>query len=164
RMLFPEALSAADAVVPAPLLGSSPWHYRAVDIKYSTIHLDASGHTSCSDHAAYLAQVFVYTRALGSLQGFEPRSGYLLGRSWHAAKREIAHAQRELTQLWQLGVTKRDDALARGVRRSDQSGLSAQQLGLAGSYGRILDRLLAVNNDATGPAVQPPTIRTGDGR
>jgi hypothetical protein len=229
---FPEMLSVEDASIPAPLLCGRPWHYRVVDIKYSTLHLDVSGHASYGEHASYLAQVFIYTRALGSLQGFEPQSGYLLGRSWqqrderdrgclerlgrvdrsysnvrsqvtmservagavtwqrrlqregaswdplaeptvaelrpnmgnqrdqpwHAAKHEIAQAQSELTLLWQVGVAKRDDALARGVRRSDQPGLSAKQLGVTGSYGAILDRLLAVNNDATGPEVQPKTI------
>jgi hypothetical protein len=81
---------------------------------------------------------------------------------WHGAKREIAHAQGELTLLWQVGPTKRDDALARGVGRSDQPGLSAKQLGVTGSYGPILDHLLAVNNDLTGPAVQPASIRAAE--
>jgi hypothetical protein len=35
---------------------------------------------------AFKGQLYVYTRALGRLQGFTPDNGYLIGRSWRRGK------------------------------------------------------------------------------
>ena len=50
------------------------WHYRVVDIKFARLELDRTGHAS-SEHLAFMAQVLVYSEALGLLQGYTPPSG-----------------------------------------------------------------------------------------
>ncbi len=80
--LFPGVLTEADAAITAPDLGA-PWHYRVVDVKFTTLHLAANGDLANEGSApVYKAQLFVYNRALGILQGYEPPLSYLLGRSW----------------------------------------------------------------------------------
>jgi hypothetical protein len=81
--LFPGTL--ADAAVPAPDLGPAPWHYRVIDVKFTTLDLLRDGHAA-SGHLAYAAQVWLYNEALGRLQGFAPPCGYLLGRAWKRLK------------------------------------------------------------------------------
>ena len=83
RDLFPAAISEEAASVPAPGFGTKPWHYRAVDIKFTTLSLLADGALGDSGSAwGYKLQVYVYNRALGRLQGLLPPEGYLLGRGW----------------------------------------------------------------------------------
>ena len=81
-LLFPDAITAAQAATPAPDLGT-PFHYLVVDIKFSTLHLSATGELANSGSAAaYKPQLHIYNRALGRLQGHEPPHALLLGRSW----------------------------------------------------------------------------------
>jgi type III restriction enzyme len=69
--------------VAAPLLGPKPWHYRVVDVKFTTLSLLKSGElANAGSGLAYKAQLFVYNRALGRMQGFQPPSSFLLGRGW----------------------------------------------------------------------------------
>ena len=85
--LFPGSLPDGEVAVPAPDLGGSH-HYRVVDIKFSTLHLAAGGELGNSGSApAYKAQVFIYNRALGRLQGYLPPEAFLLGRGWEQTKR-----------------------------------------------------------------------------
>jgi len=78
-MSFPETL--AD---PAPLLGTSPYHYRIVDVKFHSLSLRANGiHLLNSGSIpAYKSQMYVYNRALATAQGYDPQTAYLLGRKW----------------------------------------------------------------------------------
>lgn len=78
--LFPEALPYEEIHIAAPAV-SEHWHYRAIDIKFTTLHLTAKSHAA-RGHSAYMAQVYVYNRALGSVQGYLPPAGFLLGRGW----------------------------------------------------------------------------------
>ena len=81
--LFPDAVSSAEAAVGAPALGIGESHYVVVDIKYTTLGLTASGGLGNSGSAvAYKAQLHVYNRALGRLQGYRPPRAFLLGRGW----------------------------------------------------------------------------------
>ena len=83
QRLFPGVLGEEEASDSAPGLGFWPWHYRVVDIKFTTIGLLAGGEVSNSgSKLAYKAQLFVYNRALGRLQGYTPSHSYLLGRGW----------------------------------------------------------------------------------
>jgi hypothetical protein len=84
--LVPETLTAEEVLVPAPALapfGSPPppWHYRAVDVKFHTFELKKDGHVG-SGNFPYHVQVWIYSDALGRLQGYLPPAGFLLGRSW----------------------------------------------------------------------------------
>ncbi len=83
--LFPTNLSEEDAQTIAPDLGDNPWHYRVVDVKFTTLSLNAAGDELANGGSAtaYKAQLYVYNRMLGRLQGYEPPASYLLGRGWH---------------------------------------------------------------------------------
>lgn len=81
--LFPGTLSAEEIAIAADDLSEVAWHYRVVDIKYTTLRLLANGTLGNAGSApAYKAQLFIYNRMLGGLQGFEPPESYLLGRGW----------------------------------------------------------------------------------
>lgn len=97
RSLFPEVITEDEAREPAPDLAAS-WHYRAIDIKYTTFHLLKNGHAS-TKHAAYMAQVFIYNEALGRLQGFTPPSAYLLGRAWQTTRERGDSALERLARV-----------------------------------------------------------------
>jgi len=72
----------APARLVAPRLGGTH-HYRVVDIKFTGLHLAASGELgNGASGLAYKAQLFLYNRALGSAQGLIPPAAFLLGRSW----------------------------------------------------------------------------------
>ncbi|MEX2375271.1 MAG: hypothetical protein WD942_06745, partial [Dehalococcoidia bacterium] len=104
RTLFPETLAADEAEVVAPDLGGS-WHYRVVDVKFTTLHLAAGGDLANSGSSpAYKAQLFVYNRALGRLQGYEPPSAFLLGRGWEQQKSRGFSAMDRLAPVPQSGA------------------------------------------------------------
>ncbi|MBN2358053.1 MAG: hypothetical protein JXR83_01280 [Deltaproteobacteria bacterium] len=78
---------------------------------------------------------------------------------WRQAKKKIAATTGELTCLWQVGVAKRNQALADGVLRGDQPDLSAAQLGVTGaSTGDRLDALLDIERASAAVVVTPPRI------
>lgn len=77
---FPTAIAADAAAVPASDLGGR-WHYRVVDSKFTTLHLNAAGNlANTGSSPAYKAQLYIYNRMLGRLQGYLPPESYLLGR------------------------------------------------------------------------------------
>ena len=130
QRLFPGALSEEEVSDSSPGLGFWPWHYRVVDIKFTTLDLLAGGEISNGgSKLAYKAQLFVYNRALGRLQGYEPSRSYLLGRGWSQRRRP----GRQLHgTAWSRGAECQDSfRLYRGV---DQSKLAS---GYAGSEVRV---------------------------
>lgn len=66
-------------------MGEPPrYHYRIVDIKFTTLYLRADGvHLlNASSIPAYKGQLYIYTMALGRIQGYMPACAYILGRKW----------------------------------------------------------------------------------
>ncbi len=103
QQLFLECISGQEAAVSAPDLGSNTWHYRVLDTKFTTLRLNAAG-TQLSNEGsspAYKAQLFIYNRTLGRLQGFEPPESYLLGRGWQLESRGVT--QRGTNAMERLG-------------------------------------------------------------
>jgi len=82
--MFPSCLTEEGAAISAPDLDGSPWHYRVIDIKFTTLHFYSGGELSDSGGSAwpYKVQVYIYNRALGRLQGYLPPEAFLLGRGW----------------------------------------------------------------------------------
>ena len=111
RQLFPESISAQEAAASAPDLGDNAWHYRVVDTKFTTLHLNASGTQLANEGSApaYKAQLYIYNRMLGRLQGFEPLESYLLGRGWQRKQRSViyrgSNAMERLGPVPQNGTT-----------------------------------------------------------
>ena len=124
RRLFPDAITAEESVTPAPDLGT-PFHYRVVDIKFSTLRLDAKGAlTNGGSATAYKPQLHIYNRALGRLQGYQPPESFLLGRSWQQrVKGETlrgASCLERLAPIPQLGSLARRLPIARAVEQSTE--------------------------------------------
>ena len=260
QRLFPDSISEQEAAASAPDLGDKAWHYRVVDTKFTTLHLNARGTELANDGSApaYKAQLYICNRMLGRLQGFEPPESYLLGRGWQMKSKGVTHRGtsamerlapipqngtttnkvlianaveealdwvrrvrtegknwqllpepsvpelypnmsgadddmmvatslaeldpgdeedgpviqwesvkkwlagqlKELTQLWQVGVNKRNDAHSKGIYRWDDPRLTPKDVGVTGAkQGPVLQQLLEVNKDG-GPAVLPFHIGT----
>ena len=88
RDLFPGTITDGEARMPAPALGSVEWHYRVIDIKFTTLRLLARGGLRDTGSSwLYKLQVHVYNRALGRLQGYQPPEAYLLGRGWERTRK-----------------------------------------------------------------------------
>ena len=60
------------------------YHYRIVDIKFSTLYLRCEGiHLLNSGSIpAYKSQLYIYNEALAKVQGYNCKKAYILGRRW----------------------------------------------------------------------------------
>ena len=86
--LFPNSISKEESMLRAPSLGNENWHYRVIDAKFTTLHFNSGGEISATGSAwGYMLQIFIYNRALGTMQGYTPPGGYLLGRKWQQTKK-----------------------------------------------------------------------------
>lgn len=67
----------------APLFDKK-YHYRVIDIKYSTLNLASDGiHLLNSGrNPAYKSQLYIYNRAISQLQQYDPGCAYIMGRRW----------------------------------------------------------------------------------
>ncbi len=114
RELFPDDIGAAEAAASAPDLGSDGWHYRVVDTKFTTLHFNASGAgLTDSNYPAYKAQLYIYNRMLGRLQGYLPPQSHLLGRGWQYRSRGVDY--RGNSALERLAPVAQDGNVAGGV-------------------------------------------------
>ena len=112
--LFPEAGVEDDAGASAPDLDSDQWHYVVVDVKFTTLRLLVSGGIqSGGSTRAYKAQLYIYSRALGRLQGYTPPVSYILGRSWRGPV--DGKTVRGSTCMERLGRVPQDSTVARGA-------------------------------------------------
>ena len=90
-----------------------------LDTKFTTLHLNASGTQLANQGSApaYKAQLYIYNRMLGRLQGFEPPESYLLGRGWQ--RRQGVDTHRSSNAMEQLGPVPQNGTVANGVRIAD---------------------------------------------
>ena len=122
--LFPESFSMDDARASAPDIGARGWHYLVVDSKFTTLHLNAAGTEigNGGSAPAYKAQLYLYNRMLGRLQGFEPPSSYLLGRGWQQGQGSGAargsSALERLGPVVQAGTVANGKSLAEAVQEA----------------------------------------------
>jgi hypothetical protein len=110
--LFPDDIAGAAAALGAPDLGANGWHYRVVDTKFTTLHLNAAGNELLNggSAAAYKAQLYIYNRMLGRLQGYRPPESYVLGRGWERTQR--GEHLRGNSALQRLGPVPQDAQVA----------------------------------------------------
>lgn len=119
HQLFPTSFPEQDAEQAAPDLGSAGWHYRVVDTKFTTVHLAAGGTLANTGSApAYKAQLYVYNRMLGRLQGFEPPESYLLGRGWQQRQDRGTDALERLGPIPQHGTVAKQFPTAVAVEEA----------------------------------------------
>ena len=113
--LFPGTMPEHEAILPAPDLGTA-WHYRVVDVKFTTLHLLAGGDLGNSGSApAYKCQLFVYNRALALLQGYEPPRAYLLGRAWEHQKERGFSCMERLAPVTMAGSLAKQRPISSAV-------------------------------------------------
>ena len=69
--------------IPSPTLGID-FHYRVIDIKWTTINLCSDGKLIRNDGRipAYKGQLAIYNCIVGNMQGYFPEKTYILGHSW----------------------------------------------------------------------------------
>lgn len=72
-------LARREASIGAPAIGQADYHYVVVDIKFASFTLRSNG--ELGGELSKRAQVAVYSRALGAMQGYQPEKAFLLGRS-----------------------------------------------------------------------------------
>jgi hypothetical protein len=88
--LFPGSLATNDAAQSASDLNGAKWHYRVVDLKFTTLELLAGGELgNGGSNPAYKAQLFIYNRALSRIQGYLPPLSYLMGRGWKQTRQSV---------------------------------------------------------------------------
>ena len=137
--LFPDDMSPAEASVGAPALDIGDCHYVVVDIKYTTMNLSADGGLLNSGSvAAYKAQLHVYNRALGRLQGYLAPWAFLLGRSWKQKIRGETTRGGDCTS--RLGPVEHDEAIP-GGSLSQQADAAADWICRMRSHGSGWDVL-----------------------
>jgi hypothetical protein len=195
------------------------WHYVIIDIKFSTLALNCMGKNlvNSGSYPAYKSQVWIYNRALGAIQRYTAKQGFILGRRWqyksrgvsyknpgcfdrlgviefsnydakiikkarkavkwcrdvhkeglswslspptrkelypnmcrdsyrwNSTKNEIANKLNEVTQVWMCGVKNRERALISGITNWKDPNLTSEILGIRGSRGEIVDKMLQIN-------------------
>lgn len=59
-----------------------PFHYVVIDIKHSTLYMASNNKNLLNSNSipAYKGQIYLYNKALGYIQGIEPKCGYILGK------------------------------------------------------------------------------------
>ncbi|AYV77020.1 MAG: hypothetical protein Barrevirus8_6 [Barrevirus sp.] len=84
KIFTDEILTDEEKTFKAPLLRGN-WHYRVIDIKWTTMYLCSNGKTlrNSQRFPAYKGQLAIYNAALGLLQGFTPSTAYIMAKSWN---------------------------------------------------------------------------------
>ena len=112
--LFPDELTPEEAAQPARDLKGSSWHYRIIDIKFTTLHLAAGGEPNNTGSApAYKAQLFIYSRALGRIQGYQAPVSYLIGRGWEQTAKGVT--SRGNSCMGRLAPVNQNSTLSKGT-------------------------------------------------
>ena len=141
--LFPEDISKADARHRATALGDAEWHYRVVDTKFTTLRLSPRDGrlTNEGSAPAYKAQLHIYNRMLGRLQGHLPPEAYILGRGWEI-RRQVDRqevVERGTSASARLGPVAQDGSVANRVRTEDAVGEALAWVRRLRSEGRSWD-------------------------
>ena len=68
---------------------SDSYHYVVIDIKFSTLPLNSTGNflLNQGSFSAYKAQIWMYNQAIGHIQKYVPKYGFVLGRRWNYTQR-----------------------------------------------------------------------------
>ena len=124
NQLFPASFPESMAAAPAPDLGDVNWHYCVVDTKFTTLHLNASETELLNSGSAkaYKAQLFIYSRMLGRLQGYEPPQSFLLGRGWEFESKGDKY--RGSNAFARLGPVKQHGTITGGVTLAEEVDLA----------------------------------------
>ncbi len=93
KFLVEEApLNEQEEKVTAPNLNGR-YHYVVIDIKFSTLPLRSDGKhlLNSGGYPAYKAQTYIYTQAVGHIQGYTAPHAFIMGRRWNYTKKDVKH-------------------------------------------------------------------------
>ena len=81
----------------APLFEGKNYHYRVIDVKFSTLYLRCDGIHLCNPGSipAFKGQVYVYNQIVAKIQGYDPCVAYILGRRWKYTKNQQVFSHSE---------------------------------------------------------------------
>lgn len=143
-----------DPADPAPALEGARWHYRVVDVKFTTLELLKDGTISTATELPTCAQLWSYNAALGRLQGLTPPFAYIVGRGWRRGK------ERGDVCWERLGRVARDGSIkGRDLTVADAVALAARwvrRVRAEGGAWEVLPR-------PTVPELWPNMRESGDG-
>lgn len=93
KFLVEEApLNTTEEKIVAPKLNGN-YHYVVIDIKFSTLPLRSDGKhlLNSGGYPAYKAQTYIYTEAVGHIQGYTAPHAFIMGRRWNYVRKDIHH-------------------------------------------------------------------------
>ncbi|ARF09679.1 hypothetical protein Indivirus_2_58 [Indivirus ILV1] len=84
KIFVDQIISENEKYYKAPKLNGN-YHYRVVDIKWTTMYLCSNGKNLRNSHrfSAYKGQLAIYNAALGILQGYTPNTAYIMSKAWN---------------------------------------------------------------------------------
>ena len=103
-------LTEEEKFIPAPKL-NTPFHYVVIDIKFTTLPLASDGRhiLNSARMPSYKSQIWVYNQAIGNIQGYLPRYGFMLGRRWKNKNRGVVNSNDScLDKLGVIDYEERD--------------------------------------------------------
>lgn len=83
KIIKREVIKGDECNFKAPNLDGN-YHYRVIDIKWTTMTLCSNGYTIRNDDRipAYKGQLAIYNCAIGEIQGYYPNTSYILAKAW----------------------------------------------------------------------------------
>ena len=220
--VYNQKYSTTEEFISASKLGNKNYHYRVIDVKFSTLNLASNGNNLLNNDRApfYKAQLLIYNEALGEMQGYKSQYAYVLGRKWtfkkngktfngnncisrlgivdfnskhdenaksivengikwitdltlngnnwdignpskielypnmgvdsgrwNKYKKELSEEIGEITMLWQCGPKNRKIAFSKGIKSWKNKNCNSQNLGINGSYTKLVDKIIHINRD-----------------
>lgn len=118
--IFKNTLTIQEESIKAPNLHGT-YHYRVIDIKYSTLKLASDGiHMLNSNrNPAYKSQLYIYNEAISLYQGYNPNVAYLCGRRWYyTSKNKTYSGENALDRLGSVNFEGYDKDI---VQRSNDA-------------------------------------------
>ena len=92
-----------------------PYHYRVIDIKWTTLNLLSDGFSLCnsSKFRAYKAQLYIYNQAISAIQQYQCPEAYILGRQYHyTSKKQTFSGCSPFDRMGRISFFDRDTDIA----------------------------------------------------
>ena len=118
KLMEYDVITYEEAFLNSPLLGT-PYHYKIIDIKHSTIQLRSDGiHILNSDNMpAYKGQLYIYTLALNKIQGLKINKAFIWGKKYSYESCNIKYNINNF--LNKLGTVNFDDIDSKYIEQTE---------------------------------------------
>jgi hypothetical protein len=147
-------------------------NYVAIDIKFSTIPFKSDNvHILNSEKwVSYKKQLYIYTQAIGEIQGYTPRYAYILGRRYRYKNitdlnclsnlgridyfdidREVIQNKKleipvnNLSEIWNFNKKYIQRAISKGITDWRDPRLNSETIEIKSKTGSIIDKILDIN-------------------